>query len=134
MGRLDTLLALNSAHEASGWRHVDARDVVRALTKACGVSAGFGLPREVRGSVLLRALVSCKLIPGDAPRAVLASALCFTLAHLTTGPPVLALAAALAGGAWTMLAIRSRSLFAPFIAHLGWDVTMLWLLPMAGSA
>ena len=60
MGRLDTLLALNSAHEASGWRHVDARDVVRALTKACGISPGFGLPREVRGSVLLRALASCK--------------------------------------------------------------------------
>ena len=75
MGRLDTLLALNSAHEASGWRHVDASDVVRALTKACGISPGFGLPREVRGSVLLRALASCKLIPSDAPRAVLISAL-----------------------------------------------------------
>ena len=75
MGRLDTLLALNSAHEASGWRHIDARDVVRALTKACGISPGFGLPREVRGSVLLRALASCKLIPSDAPRAVLISAL-----------------------------------------------------------
>ncbi|PRQ03854.1 dTDP-6-deoxy-L-talose 4-dehydrogenase [Enhygromyxa salina] len=62
--------------------------------------------------------------------AVAVSASLFTLAHLTTGPPVLALAAALAGGAWAWLAIRTRSLFASFVAHLTWDVTMLWLTPL----
>ena len=63
--------------------------------------------------------------------AVAASAGLFTLAHLTSGPPVLALAAALAGAAWTALAIRARSLFAPFVAHLLWDVTMLWVTPLS---
>ncbi|WP_052546734.1 NAD-dependent epimerase/dehydratase family protein [Enhygromyxa salina] len=61
--------------------------------------------------------------------AVLLSSALFTIAHLTTGPPVLAIAAALAGGAWTWLAIRTRTLFAPFIAHLGWDASMLYLTP-----
>lgn len=62
--------------------------------------------------------------------AVGASATLFCLAHLTTGPPVLALAALLAGGAWTWLAIRTRSLVASFVAHLGWDVALLWLTPL----
>ena len=62
--------------------------------------------------------------------AVLASALLFTLAHLTTGPPILAIAALLGGGAWTFVAIRSRSLLASFIAHIGWDIAMLWLTPL----
>ena len=62
--------------------------------------------------------------------AVAGSALLFTLAHLTTGPPLLALAAALAGAAWTALAIRSRSLFASFVAHFAWDVATLWIVPL----
>jgi uncharacterized protein YbjT (DUF2867 family)/membrane protease YdiL (CAAX protease family) len=63
--------------------------------------------------------------------AVAISAGLFTLAHLTTGPLVLAIAAALAGAAWTWLAIRTRSLFASYVAHLGWDVAMLWLTPLS---
>ncbi|PRQ01209.1 CPBP family glutamic-type intramembrane protease [Enhygromyxa salina] len=63
--------------------------------------------------------------------AVLLSSALFTIAHLSTGPPVLAIAAALAGGAWTWLAIRTRSLFAPFVAHLGWDAALLWLTPLS---
>jgi uncharacterized protein YbjT (DUF2867 family)/membrane protease YdiL (CAAX protease family) len=63
--------------------------------------------------------------------AVLVSSGLFAIAHLSTGPPVLAIAAALAGGAWTWLAIRTRSLFASFVAHLGWDAAMLWLTPLS---
>jgi membrane protease YdiL (CAAX protease family) len=62
--------------------------------------------------------------------AVAVSATVFCIAHLTTGPPVLALAALLAGAAWTWLAIRTRSLVASFVAHLGWDVALLWLTPL----
>jgi membrane protease YdiL (CAAX protease family) len=62
--------------------------------------------------------------------AVGVSAVLFCVAHLTTGPPVLALAALLAGAAWTWLAIRTRSLVASFVAHLGWDVALLWLTPL----
>lgn len=58
------------------------------------------------------------------------SAAAFTLAHLTIGSPLLLLAAALAGGAWTWLAIRTRSLWAPFVAHLLWDAALLWLTPL----
>lgn len=62
--------------------------------------------------------------------AVGVSATLFCVAHLTAGPPVLALAALLAGAAWTWLAIRTRSLVASFVAHLGWDVALLWLTPL----
>jgi nucleoside-diphosphate-sugar epimerase/membrane protease YdiL (CAAX protease family) len=62
--------------------------------------------------------------------AVGVSATLFCVAHLTTGPPVLALAALLAGAAWTWLAIRTRSLVASFVAHLGWDAALLWLTPL----
>ena len=67
--------------------------------------------------------------PARAWTAVALSALAFTVAHLSTGPPLLWLAAAVAGGAWTWLALRSRSLFASFVSHLLWDAAMIWLLP-----
>jgi uncharacterized protein YbjT (DUF2867 family)/membrane protease YdiL (CAAX protease family) len=63
--------------------------------------------------------------------AVLLSAAAFTLAHASIGAPLLLVAAALAGAAWTWLAIRTRSLWAPFVAHLLWDVSLLWLTPLA---
>ncbi|MCA9686330.1 MAG: CPBP family intramembrane metalloprotease [Myxococcales bacterium] len=65
--------------------------------------------------------------------AVAISALAFTVAHLTSGPPLLALAAALAGAAWAALAIRTRSLLAPFVCHLLWDLCLLWLTPLTAA-
>jgi nucleoside-diphosphate-sugar epimerase/membrane protease YdiL (CAAX protease family) len=62
--------------------------------------------------------------------AVWLSAAAFTLAHVTIGSPLLLLAAVLAGAAWTYLAIRTRSLWAPFVAHMLWDVSLLWLTPL----
>ena len=62
--------------------------------------------------------------------AVLVSAGLFTVAHASIGSPVLLIAAALAGAAWTWVAIRTRSLWAPFLAHLGWDIALLWLTPL----
>lgn len=62
--------------------------------------------------------------------AVLLSAGLFTLAHASIGSPLLLVAAALAGGAWTWLAIRFRSLWAPFVAHMLWDVSLLWFTPL----
>jgi membrane protease YdiL (CAAX protease family) len=62
--------------------------------------------------------------------AVLFSAAAFTLAHATIGAPLLLVAAALAGAAWTWLAIRTRSLWASFVSHLLWDVSLLWLTPL----
>jgi uncharacterized protein YbjT (DUF2867 family)/membrane protease YdiL (CAAX protease family) len=62
--------------------------------------------------------------------AVLISATLFTLAHATIGSPLLLIAALLAGGAWTWLAIRTRSLWSTFVAHMLWDVALLWLTPL----
>jgi uncharacterized protein YbjT (DUF2867 family)/membrane protease YdiL (CAAX protease family) len=62
--------------------------------------------------------------------AVLFSAVAFTLAHASIGAPLLLVAAALAGAAWTWLAIRTRSLWASFVSHLLWDVSLLWLTPL----
>lgn len=75
------------------------------------------------------------LAVGLAPRvgawpAVLISAALFTLAHATIGSPLLLVAATLAGAAWAALAIRTRSLWASFAAHMLWDVSLLWLTPL----
>ena len=63
--------------------------------------------------------------------AVAISAAAFTLAHVSIGSPLLLVAAALAGAAWTALAIRTRSLWAAFLAHMLWDASLLWLTPLA---
>jgi len=52
--------------------------------------------------------------------------LLFALAHVTMGPPILLVAAVLAGTGWAALTIRTRSAFATFIAHLGWDAALIW--------
>ena len=62
--------------------------------------------------------------------AVAISAASFTLAHVSIGSPLLLVAAALAGGMWTALAIRTRSLWPCFLAHLIWDVGLLWVTPL----
>jgi uncharacterized protein YbjT (DUF2867 family)/membrane protease YdiL (CAAX protease family) len=62
--------------------------------------------------------------------AVLISASLFTLAHTSIGSPLLLVAAFVAGGMWTALAIRARSLWACVLAHLLWDIALLWLTPV----
>jgi NADH dehydrogenase len=56
----------------------------------------------------------------------IAAGLLFALAHVTMGPPILLVAALLAGTGWSMLTIRTRSAFATFIAHLVWDAALIW--------
>jgi membrane protease YdiL (CAAX protease family) len=53
----------------------------------------------------------------------------FALAHVTAGPPILAIAALSAGTAWSWLAIRTRSLFAAFVCHLAWDILVVFVAP-----
>lgn len=67
---------------------------------------------------------------GAGPGIALAG-LAFGVAHLWAGPPVLVVAAVGCGLLWSWLAVRTRSLIAPLIAHLLWDFTALWLLPYA---
>jgi membrane protease YdiL (CAAX protease family) len=61
--------------------------------------------------------------------AVAAGAVAFALAHATTGPPVLALAALLAGAVWSALAVRTRSWPIVLACHVVWDASMVWLAP-----
>lgn len=53
----------------------------------------------------------------------------FALAHITTGPPILLFAAFVAGTAWCMLAVRTRSLFATALCHFTWDAVIVFVAP-----
>lgn len=57
--------------------------------------------------------------------------LLFAVAHVTSGPPLLWLAAAVCGTAWTALLIRTRSVTAVIISHLLFDLTVLYWLPLS---
>jgi NADH dehydrogenase len=65
---------------------------------------------------------------GPLAGAVAAGAL-FAASHVALGPPVLWLAALLAGAFWSALAIRCRSLVPVFVSHLTWDLGMVLLRP-----
>ena len=64
--------------------------------------------------------------------AILVSGLAFGAAHLNVAHPVLALAALLCGCFWAFVALRTRSLLAPFLSHLLWDVLVAWVAPYGG--
>jgi NADH dehydrogenase len=54
----------------------------------------------------------------------------FALAHLTSGPPLLVLAAMAMGSIWSALAIRTRSLVPVVVCHLAWDVLVMFVRPL----
>jgi NADH dehydrogenase len=54
----------------------------------------------------------------------------FGLAHATSGPPILLLAAVLAGTAWSALAVRTRNLCTVIVCHLLWDAAMVLTSPV----
>jgi membrane protease YdiL (CAAX protease family) len=60
---------------------------------------------------------------------VLAAGTLFAVAHVALGPPVLWLAALIAGTFWSALALRTRSLVPVIVSHLTWDVGMVLLQP-----
>ena len=57
--------------------------------------------------------------------AAAAAGLLFGLAHLSSGPPILVVAAVLAGFVWSAIAIRTRSLVATVSCHVTWDLLMI---------
>jgi len=61
--------------------------------------------------------------------AVFTGGLAFAIAHATTGPPILVVAAFLAGLLWSALAVRTRSWAAVLICHVLWDASMIMLAP-----
>lgn len=61
--------------------------------------------------------------------ATLLGGIAFAVAHATTGPPILGLAALLAGTAWSALAMRTRVLLPVVVCHVLWDASMVLLAP-----
>ncbi|MCA9711870.1 MAG: CPBP family intramembrane metalloprotease, partial [Myxococcales bacterium] len=63
-------------------------------------------------------------------RGCLLGGIVFALAHLTTGPPLLLLAALAMGAVWGAMAIRTRSLVPVVVCHLLWDVLVMFVRPI----
>ncbi len=61
--------------------------------------------------------------------AVMVGGSLFAIAHATTGPPILMLAAWLAGLAWSALAVRTRAWLPVVTCHVLWDVSIVLLAP-----
>jgi membrane protease YdiL (CAAX protease family) len=57
--------------------------------------------------------------------AALAGGVAFMVVHLPWAPPVVWLAALVFGTAWSWMAVRWRSFWPPFIAHVAWDVLVM---------
>ncbi|MEM6993386.1 MAG: NAD-dependent epimerase/dehydratase family protein [Myxococcota bacterium] len=80
--------------------------------------------------IVWRAAVGIPLAARLGPLAgVLVAGTLFAAAHVTSGPPILWLAALVCGALWTALLIRTRSVAATVVCHLSWDVTVIYLLP-----
>ena len=99
-----------------GWTHlapVTAWPVVLVLVAAAE-------------ELVWRAAVTLPLVGRFGPtRGIFAGALLFALAHVTTEPPLLAIAALLLGTCLGILLVHSRSLMVPLIAHVSWDLVVL---------
>ena len=78
-----------------------------------------------RGAVTLPLAARCGPIGG-----CLLAGTVFALAHLTTGPPLLWLAALAMGTLWSALAIRTRSLVPVVTSHLAWDLAVMFVRPL----
>jgi len=78
-----------------------------------------------RGAVTLPLAARCGPVWG----CVLAGTL-FALAHVTTGPPLLWLAALAMGTLWSALAVGTRSLVPVVTSHLAWDLAVMFVRPL----
>lgn len=63
------------------------------------------------------------------PAAALAAGSLFALAHVTSGPPLLVLAALACGTLWSAVAIATRRLVPVTAMHLTWDVLVVFVAP-----
>lgn len=54
----------------------------------------------------------------------------FAIAHLTSGPPLLVIAALAMGTLWSLLAVRTRSLVPVVTSHLAWDLAVMFVRPL----
>jgi membrane protease YdiL (CAAX protease family) len=59
--------------------------------------------------------------------AALIGAAAFTVIHIPWAPPVLWLATFVFGACWSWMAVRTKSFWAPFIAHVCWDLLIMFV-------
>ena len=64
---------------------------------------------------------------------VFLAALTYALAHAPLGSPLLVMVALLCGMAWGALRAASESLVPALVAHLVWDILVLFWLPLDGG-
>jgi membrane protease YdiL (CAAX protease family) len=57
----------------------------------------------------------------------LAGGVAFALVHLPWGPPLLIIAAFVFGSCWGYIAYKTRSFWAAFVAHILWDVLVMFV-------
>ncbi len=85
----------------------------------------FGEDLLWRGALTLPLAARFGAVPG-----CLLAGSAFALAHLTTGPPLLLLAALAMGALWSAMAIRTRSLVPVVVCHLTWDLLVMFVRPL----
>lgn len=105
-----------SADVVFGWSHLHRPWLIALMLPVVTVTEDL----VWRGAVTLPATARW----GPAVGTMVAS-LGFAIAHVTSGPPLLWIAAVLAGGAWSIIVVRTRSLVPVAIAHASWDAAMV---------
>ncbi len=108
---------------------IDALPAMRAWAGAWPLATAVPMLVVVVAAeeIVWRTAISLPIAARIGPvRGSIAAGLLFAAAHVTMGPPILLLAAVLAGTGWAMIVIRTRSVFAAFVAHLVWDATLIW--------
>ena len=104
---------------------------------AWGETAPLGLRLALLGPIVLgedllwRGAITLPLAArfGAIGGCVLAGA-AFAVAHLTSGPPLLWVAALAMGTIWSALAVRTRSLVPVVVSHLVWDLLVMFVRPL----
>jgi membrane protease YdiL (CAAX protease family) len=76
--------------------------------------------------------VLCRRL-GPMPAAIL-TVVAYALAHAPAGSPLLTFVALACGLYWSLLRLASRSLLAPLLAHLLWDLALLVFWPLVPIA
>jgi uncharacterized protein YbjT (DUF2867 family)/membrane protease YdiL (CAAX protease family) len=67
--------------------------------------------------------------PGGVYLGVALSSLCFMVAHLVVGPPLLWVACFVMGSIWSLIVLRTQSLIAGYFCHLMWDLAVMFVFP-----
>ncbi len=114
------------------WIPADVRRLYGAFqTLPLAVSVLVTIPIVVSEEILWRGLVQGVLARHlGRYRGAFLAALIYALAHLPLGSPALVAAALGCGIIWGGLRAGSGNLFAPLIAHLLWDATVLFFVPL----